>query len=93
MFSPFDTIHLILSLEYPKIPADQRRAVAKALIPVCKETFATYPLGDDYASRHEFRRLKDELRHTIRYWIDENGVPGYRPKLKSCEKTPQKRKI
>lgn len=78
MFSRFDTIHLLLSLEYPDIPVEQRRNVAIALLPVCKDTFASYPLEDDYASRPEFRQLKEELRHTLRCWIDENGLPGCR---------------
>lgn len=99
LFSRFDTIHLILALDYPNIPVDQRRNVARALMPVCKDSFASLPLGDDYASRPEFRQLKEELRKNIRCYIDENGVPGYKPKLQTPKRvlsyeTPlRKRKI
>lgn len=85
--------------DYPLIPVEQRRGVAKALLPVCKEVFHAYPLGDEFAAHPEMRRLKEELRDNIRHWIDENGVPGYRAKRHNhqpqayCPPALRKRKI
>ena len=55
LFSKFDTIDLILANDFPDIPEDQRRTVARALLTPCEPIFAGYALGDDFASRPEFR--------------------------------------
>lgn len=77
LFSPYDTVHLILETDYPAIPQSQRQTVALKLTRICTPIFERTPLGDDYAQRPEFRLLKERLRRAIRRWIDENGVPGY----------------
>ncbi len=77
LFSKFDTISLILATDFPVIPENQRQEVALKLVHICAPIFQPYKLGDDFAERPEFRRLKEELRIGIRNWIDENGVPGY----------------
>ena len=77
LFSPYDTVHLILETDYPAIPQSQRQTVALKLTRICSPIFERTPLGDDFALRPEFRLLKERLRRAIRRWIDENGVPGY----------------
>ena len=77
LFSPYDTVHLILETDYPAIPQSQRQTVALKLTQICSPIFERTPLGDDYAQRPEFRLFKERLRRAIRRWIDENGVPGY----------------
>ena len=77
LFSPYDTVHLILETDYPAIPQSQRQTVALKLTRICSPIFERTPLGDDFAQRSEFRLLKERLRRAIRRWIDENGVPGY----------------
>ena len=77
LFSPYDTVHLILETDYPAIPQSQRQTVALKLTRICSPIFERTPLGDDFAQRPEFRLLKERLRRAIRRWIDENGVPGY----------------
>lgn len=78
LFSPYDTVHLILETDYPAIPPpSQRQAVALKLTRICSLIFERTPLGDDFAQRPESRLLKERLRRAIRRWIDENGVPGY----------------
>ena len=70
---------------------DQRRTVARALLTPCEPIFAGYALGDDFASRPEFRQLKAELRLGIRQWIDDNGPPGYEAKLRHRVRTRKMR--
>lgn len=77
LFSPYDTVHLILETDYPAIPQSQRQTVALKLTRICSPIFERTPLGDDFVQRPEFRLLKERLRRAIRRWIDENGVPGY----------------
>lgn len=77
LFSPYDTVHLILETDYPAIPQSQRQTVALKLTRICSPIFEPMPLGDDFVQRPEFRLLKERLRRAIRRWIDENGVPGY----------------
>ena len=91
LFSKFDTIDLILANDFPDIPEDQRRTVARALLTPCEPIFASYALGDDFASRPEFRQLKAELRLGIRQWIDDNGPPGYEAKLRHRVRTRKMR--
>lgn len=79
LFSKFDTIDLILANDFPDIPEDQRRTVARALLTPCEPIFAGYALGDDFASRPEFRQLKAELRLGIRQWIDDNALRAMKP--------------
>lgn len=62
LFSPYDTVHLILETDYPAIPQSQRQAVALKLTRICSPIFERTPLGDDYAQRPEFRLLKERLR-------------------------------
>lgn len=78
LFSKYDTVHLILSTDFPAIPESRRQEVALKLTRICAPIFLVYMLGDDFAARPEFRQLKEELRIGIRNWIDENGVPGCR---------------
>lgn len=78
LFSKYDTVHLILSTDFPAIPENQRQEVALHLTRICAPVFRMYDLSDDFAERSEFRQLREELRIGIRNWIDENGVPGYR---------------
>ena len=91
LFSKFDTIDLILANDFPDIPEDQRRTVARALLTPCEPIFAGYALGADFASRPEFRQLKAELRLGIRQWIDDNGPPGYEAKLRHRVRTRKMR--
>lgn len=77
LFSPYDTVHLILETDFPAIPQNQRQTVALKLTRICASIFERTPLGDDFAQQPEFRILKERLRRAIRRWIDENGVPGY----------------
>lgn len=78
---------MILSTDFPAIPEEQRRNVARRLLKVCEPIFLLYNLGDDYASKAEFRQLKEELKIGIRNWIDDNGVPGYVSKQQERVKT------
>lgn len=87
LFSKYDTVHLILTTDFPAVPENQRQEVALKLTRICAPIFRAYDLGDDFAERPEFRQLKDELRTGIRRWIDENGVPGYRSPARH-EKAP-----
>lgn len=66
LFSPYDTVHLILETDYPAIPQSQRQAVALKLTRICSPIFERTPLGDDFAQRPEFRLLKERLRRAIR---------------------------
>lgn len=88
LFSPYDTIHLILETDFPAIPENKRQNVAMQLLKICRPVFLIYGLGDDFASRPEFRQLKEDLRTCIRFWIDEHGVPGYRSGVRRS--TPKK---
>jgi len=87
LFSKFDAVHLILSTDFPSIPEDQRRKIACRLLKVCEPVFHVYNLGDDFATRAEFRQLKEDLKICIRNWIDDNGVPGYVSKQQERVKT------
>lgn len=87
LFSKYDTVHLILTTDFPAVPENQRQEVALKLTRICAPIFRGYALGDDFAERPEFRQLRDELRTGIRRWIDENGVPGYRSPARH-EKVP-----
>lgn len=87
LFSKYDTVHLILTTDFPAVPENQRQEVALKLTRICAPIFRDYALGDDFAERPEFRQLRDELRTGIRRWIDENGVPGYRSPARH-EKAP-----
>ena len=80
-------MHLILSTDFPSIPEDQRCKIACRLLKVCEPVFRLYNLGDDYATKAEFRQLKEELKISIRNWIDDNGVPGYVSKQQERVKT------
>ena len=77
LFSKYDTVHLILTTDFPAIPENQRQEIALRLVRICAPIFRAYDLKDDFSERPEFRQLKEELRTGIRSWIDENGVPGY----------------
>lgn len=77
LFSKYDTVHLILTTDFPAIPENQRQEIALRLVRTCAPIFRAYDLKDDFSERPEFRQLKEELRTDIRTWIDENGVPGY----------------
>lgn len=86
-FSKYDTVHLILTTDFPAIPENQRQEIALRLVRICAPIFRAYDLKDDFSERPEFRQLKEELRTGIRTWIDENGVPGYRSPARK-EKPP-----
>ena len=58
LFSPYDTVHLILETDYPAIPQSQRQTVALKLTRICSPIFERTPLGDDFVQRPEFRLLK-----------------------------------
>jgi hypothetical protein len=73
---------VLLATDFPTIPEEQRRDVAQALLPACEPVFSAYRPGDDFAARPEFRQLKEELRQSIRTWLDDNGAPGYEAKLR-----------
>ena len=76
LFSKYDTVHLILTTDFPAIPENQRQEIALRLVRICAPIFRAYDLKDDFSERPEFRQLKEELRTGIRSWIDENGVPA-----------------
>ena len=93
LFSPYDTVRLILETDYPAIEECRRHNVTLALLRRCRSIFRTYDLGDDFAERPEFRRLKEKLRLGIRNWIDESGVPGYRsPTSQAASPMPYSRR-
>ena len=72
-------------------PFADRPQTVKPLLTPCEPIFAGYALGDDFASRPEFRQLKAELRLGIRQWIDDNGPPGYEAKLRHRVRTRKMR--
>lgn len=45
LFSPYDTVHLILETDYPAIPQSQRQTVALKLTRICSPIFERTPLG------------------------------------------------
>lgn len=51
LFSPYDTVHLILETDYPAIPQSQRQTVALKLTRICSPIFERTPLGDDFVQR------------------------------------------
>lgn len=87
VFSKFDTICLTLATDFPMIPQDQRPQVARKLLSLCDPIFQTYNIRDDFASRPEFRQLRQELKISIGNWFDDNGIPGYKARLRNREKT------
>ena len=69
LFSKYDTVHLILTTDFPAIPENQRQEIALRLVRICAPIFRAYDLKDDFSERPEFRQLKEELRTGIRSLI------------------------
>lgn len=74
LFSPFDTIHLILATDYPELGRRQRYELTIRMLKLFVPLFSQYRLGDDYAEREAFQKLKRALRERIRQWMLENGI-------------------
>ena len=72
LFSKFDTIDLILANDFPDIPEDQRRTVARALLTPCEPIFAGYGYTTDDVhytignfSKRKSARLGDIVERAI----------------------------
>lgn len=51
LFSKYDTVHLILTTDFPAIPENQRQEIALRLVRICAPIFRAYDLKDDFSER------------------------------------------
>ncbi len=74
LFSPFDTVHLILATDCPELGRRQRYELTTRLLKLFAPLFIQYRLGDDYTEREAFQKLKQTLRKRIRQWMLGNEI-------------------
>ncbi len=74
-FSEFRTVADILENEFAEsVPPEKAHRLALKLLPQLKETFAGYPLSDDFAQSPEYDSLYTELTGTVAIYLDEHGI-------------------
>ncbi len=74
-FSPYDTLVNILWDEFPaEIPADDARAVALLMLPLCHDVLAKYPLSDDFADSPQYDQIYTELTGTVQILLEDGRL-------------------
>lgn len=71
LFSGYDTLRCVLAAEFPEVPESERHECVVRLLPLCKETFMRYDLGDDLLASPEYNHLILDLIGVVRRHIGE----------------------
>lgn len=71
LFSGYDTLRCVLAAEFPEVPESERHECVVRLLPLCKETFMRYDLGDGLLASPEYNHLILDLIGVVRRHIGE----------------------
>lgn len=71
LFSGYDTLRCVLAAEFPEVPESERHECVVRLLPLCKETFMRYDLGDGLLASPEYNHLILDLIEVVRRHIGE----------------------
>lgn len=71
LFSGYDTLRCVLAAEFPEVPESERHECVVRLLPLCKETFMRYDLGDGLLASPEYNHLILDLIKAVRRHIGE----------------------
>ena len=75
IFSKFDTLCCLLSIDYPLVPPDKRRSLALELEERFAGLFDRYNLDDGIYGREEYRHLLAELSAALRLYLEQHPLP------------------
>ena len=71
LFSGYDTLRCVLAAEFPEVPESERHECVVRLLPLCKEAFMRYDLGDGLLASPEYNHLILDLIEVVRRHIGE----------------------
>ena len=71
LFSGYDTLRCVFAAEFPEVPESERHECVVRLLPLCKETFMRYDLGDGLLASPEYNHLILDLIKAVRRHIGE----------------------
>ena len=74
IFSKFDTLCCLLSIDYPLVPPDKRRSLALELEERFAGLFDRYNLDDGIYGREEYRHLLAELSAVLRLYLEQHSL-------------------
>ena len=75
IFSKFDTLCCLLSIDYPLVPPEKQRSLAMELEKRFTGIFDRYNLDDGIYGREEYRYLLAELSAALRLYLEQHTLP------------------
>ena len=75
IFSKFDTLCCLLSIDYPLVPPEKQRSLAMELEKRFTGIFDRYNLDDGIYGREEYRYLLAELSAALRIYLEQHPLP------------------
>lgn len=75
IFSKFDTLCCLLSIDYPLVPPEKRRSLAMELEERFSGIFDRYNLDDGIYGREEYKKLLTELSEALRLYLEAHPLP------------------
>ena len=75
IFSKFDTLCCLLSIDYPLVPPEKQRSLAMELEKRFTGIFDRYNLDDGIYGREEYRYLRAELSAALRLYLEQHPLP------------------
>ncbi len=75
IFSKFDTLCCLLSIDYPLVPPEKQRSLAMELEKRFTGIFDRYNLDDGIYGREEYRYLLAELSAALRLYLEQHPLP------------------
>lgn len=74
IFSKFDTLCCLLSIDYPLVPPEKQRSLAMELEERFAGLFNRYNLDDGIYGREEYRHLLAELSAALRLYLEQHPL-------------------
>ena len=74
IFSKFDTLCCLLSIDYPLVPPEKQRSLAMELEKRFTGIFDRYNLDDGIYGREEYRHLLAELSAALRLYLEQHSL-------------------
>lgn len=74
IFSKFDTLCCLLSIDYPLVPPEKQRSLAMELEERFAGLFDRYNLDDGIYGREEYRHLLAELSAALRLYLEQHPL-------------------
>ena len=75
IFSKFDTLCCLLSIDYPPVPPEKQRSLVMELEKRFTGIFDRYNLDDGIYGREEYRHLLAELSAALRLYLEQHPLP------------------